>query len=131
MYNQLIAREPGVDVYNNRGYLYYEHGYYEEALHDIQQAVRLDSLDFYAQQSLGEILGRMGNEPRALAQLDWLIRRWPENSGSWWARGEYFHHTQQWERAIPDLQKAVALGDGPATAQLLQEARDALATPQL
>ncbi|HAA11051.1 MAG TPA: hypothetical protein DCE41_04865, partial [Cytophagales bacterium] len=132
-YNVAIQLDPEFAMaYTNRGYAYFNNGDYSAAYKDKLRAIELDSTDIYAQVSLGEVLGRMGKEEKALAQFSWIIRRWPERPNGYWARGEYYHYTKQWDLAISDLEKVFELNpNGYSNSEtLLQEAREKLAEQQ-
>jgi tetratricopeptide (TPR) repeat protein len=79
----------------------------DEALVNMDQAVRLDPLDASVVVRYGEMLLSVGDVQHALAQAENAIRLDPRSSAAWALRGRVFWQANQTDRALADLHRAL------------------------
>lgn len=79
----------------------------DEALKQMDEAVRLDPLDAALTVRAGEMLLAVGDTERALVRAEEAIRLDPKLPAAWALRGRVFWQRKQSDRALADLQRAL------------------------
>lgn len=91
----------------------------DEALAEIEEAVKLDSTDASLLVRAGEMSQATGSTDRALTLADQAIRLDPKLASAWALRGRVYWQRAQPDRALADLQRALQFA--PDNRELLQD----------
>lgn len=102
--------------YNLRGLAYYQHGEYQEAILDLNEAIRLDPQYAEAYNNRGAAYGDLGHHRRAIQDYDEAIRLDPRLALAYNNRGVAYIKLNQHQRAIEDLNQAILLDPEDAQA---------------
>ncbi len=99
-----------------QGLAYYTQGFYEGAIADFNQAIRLDSDYADAYYGRGNAYRRQGNYERAIADYTQAIRLDSNYAGAYVLRGNAYYDQGNYERAIADYTEALRLNPNYAYA---------------
>jgi curved DNA-binding protein CbpA len=112
-----IANEPAPRLLSNeaefhreRGIAAYRGGDFQQAIADLDQAIRLDPHDAEAYNIRGNAWDYMGDTDRALADYDEAIRIEPNNPAVFHDRGMMWRRKGDLDRALLDMDRAVRFG---------------------
>ncbi len=109
-YNQALAINPELDrAYNNRGNLYAIQQDWTEAIADYDTAIDLNPLNIRARLNQAITFRELGDYEEALICLDVAIIFQPQNAALYAERGRVYHLDGDWNCAIADYRKALAL----------------------
>lgn len=86
-------------------------GDYESALREVNLAMELDSTDYSLLNNRADIYNDMGRTDLQLADLDSLIEKVPDNAEYYSHRAYAYLFMEQYQKAIEDLDMAIALSD--------------------
>jgi tetratricopeptide (TPR) repeat protein len=93
--------------YRERGIISYKRGAFQQALSDLEEAIRLDRDDAQAYNIRGNILDELGAFDRALADYEEAIRLEPNNSAVFHDRAILWHRRGDLSNALTDLDRAI------------------------
>jgi tetratricopeptide (TPR) repeat protein len=93
--------------YRERGIISYKRGAFQQALSDLDEAIRLDRDDAQAHNIRGNILDELGAFDRALADYEEAIRLEPNNSAVFHDRAILWHRRGDLSNALTDLDQAI------------------------
>lgn len=102
---------PQQDYVSLRSLLYQLLGDYESALREINLAMELDSTDYSLLNNRANIYDDMGRSDLQFADLDSLIEKVPDNAEYYKNRAYAYLFMEQYQKAIEDLDMAIALSD--------------------
>ena len=102
--------------YNLRGLAYYQHGEYQQAILDLNQAILLDPQYAEAYNNRGAAYGDLGHHRRAIQDYDQAISLDPQLTLAYKNRGVSYTILNQHQRAIEDLNQAILLDPEDAQA---------------
>lgn len=96
-------------VYHSRALAYFNNGDINNALHDIDTAMRLDPLNFPALTSRGDILREIGEYESAIETLGNAIHLEPDYAIVYTQRGRTYYDMGLLDMAMDDFDKAIEL----------------------
>src|SRR5262249_34928636 len=104
-----VSTQQRSSAYNNRATAYLEKKDYPRALHDLNEAIRLDpnNADAHFNRSLVHL--HSGNVDQEMQDLDIAIRVDPKHARSYGNRGWQFFVRKQYDRALADFSEAIRL----------------------
>lgn len=104
----------------SRGMDHLEKGNYRDAIDDFTQAIKLrpDIAAGYRFRAMAH--AELGNVPRAIADLDQAIRLKPDDIQALLNRGTFFLRQKQYENALEDCNKGLAIDDARADLMALR-----------
>jgi tetratricopeptide (TPR) repeat protein len=96
-------------VYNNRGIVYNEKGDYDQAIADLNQALKLkpDYAEAYNNRAI--IYAQKGNYDQAIADISQALKLKPDNADAYNNRGIVYDKKGDYDQAIADLTQALKL----------------------
>lgn len=86
-------------------------GDFDSALREVNLAMELDSTDYSLLDNRADIYDDMGRADLQFADLDSLIEKVPDNAEYYSHRANAYIYAEQYEKAIEDLDMAIALND--------------------
>ena len=92
---------------NNRAAAYFSQGRLEEAIQDLNQAVKLNPNYAHAFVHRGEVYRAMGQDERAIQDFDQAIKLEPNYAHAFRERGRTYSHQGQHKRAIENFDQAI------------------------
>jgi len=103
--------EPGIlaTAFNNRAGAYFSRGLFEQAIRDLDQAVKLNPNYARAFVHRGRVYRSMGQYDRAIQDFDQAIKLEPTYAHAFVERGSVYSHQGQHKRAIQDFDQAIKL----------------------
>lgn len=102
-------QRPLVRALNNRGLIYFQHGDFQKALEDYQQAIDIKPDVLSAKTNKAVVLIHKGKDERAMKNLNDVIAQDPPQYAPYFWRGKILANKQMYEPAIKDFQKAIAI----------------------
>ena len=105
----LVDKNRLAEAYNDRGLAKSEIGRDEEALADLDEAIRLDPEFAAAWNNRGSAKSEIGRHEEALADLDNAIRLDSTKATAWYNRGSAKNALGRYEEALEDLDNAIRL----------------------
>ncbi|MGA2788801.1 MAG: tetratricopeptide repeat protein [Verrucomicrobiota bacterium] len=112
----LAVTENNFVAHNNLGMTLAKHGQYDEAISQIQEAIRLKPHFAIFRNSLGTVLGQNGRIDEAISQLQEAIRLKPDYAEAYSNLGDALSQKGQADEAIELFQKAIRLKPDDAEA---------------
>ncbi len=110
-------------VYNNRGIVYNEKGDYEQAIADLNQALKLKPDYAEAYNNRGNVYAQNGNYDQAIADITQALKLKPDSAeaynnrgAAYNGRGFAYNTKDDYDRAITDLTQAIKLKPDSAEA---------------
>jgi tetratricopeptide (TPR) repeat protein len=82
---------------------------YESARKAYQQALALDTNCLTAYEALAHLYESMGDQDRAVATYQKVLKTHPKEAGLWYDLGMCYSRHKQWDQAVANLSKAVEL----------------------
>lgn len=113
-YNKAIGMKPGPAAYRNRGNAYRAKGDYESAIRDLSAAIGSSgssgsSTGAGALDDRGDTYLAMGQKARALDDFSEAVRLQPDDPDAFLSKGRAEFYLGQWNDAVRDFQKSLAL----------------------
>jgi tetratricopeptide (TPR) repeat protein len=96
-------------VYDIRGVAYYEKGDYDRAIHDLGEAIRLNSSNENAYYSRGLAYKKKGDYDRAIQDFTEAIHLDPKFERAYYDRGNCYINKVDYDRAIAEFDEAIQL----------------------
>ena len=96
-------------AFNNRASAYFSQGLIEQAIRDLDQAVKLNPNYAHAFVHRGMAYRSMGQYDRAIQDFDQAIKLEPNYTHAFAERGSAYSHQGQHQRAIQDFDQAIKL----------------------
>lgn len=103
------GRDPGFDVYCNRGHAYLNNGDYESAIADLTKALQLNPECIEAYYNRGVAYNENGDFESAIADYTQAIRLDPEDSEAYFNRGIAYRQLENQVQADVDFHRATEL----------------------
>ena len=119
--------EHRADALSARGQAYRLKRQYDQALADLNEAIRLKPDSVNALYRRGNVYRDMRDYDRAIADFDQVLRLRPNFAAGFLNRGYVWEAKGDRERAKADYQAALAIGAAPAEPRTHQQARERLA----
>ena len=96
-------------AYNNRGTVYLNKGYFDRAIRDYNQAIKLNPRDVTAYYNRGNAYLSKGDYESAIRDFDKAIGLNPRMAAAYNNRGSVYNRRGEHERAIRDFDQAIEL----------------------
>jgi tetratricopeptide (TPR) repeat protein len=119
--------EHRADALSARGQAHRQKRQYDQALTDLNEAIRLKPDSVGALYRRGNVYRDMRDYDRTIADFDQVLRLQPNFAGGFLNRGYVWEAKGDRERAKADYQAALAIGAPPADPRTHQQARERLA----
>ena len=107
-FDRMSARDRA-SAFNSRGYCYNEKGQYDQAIRDLDAAIKLDASNVSAFNNRGYAFNSKGEWDRAISDFDEAIRLNPKFIIAYGNRGRSYQHKGDYERALRDFDEAIRL----------------------
>ncbi len=121
-YTNAINIQPNfAEAYNNRGNCYNNLKQFQAALSDLQTAVRYNSVDSRIHNNLGNVYLEMENYGAAINSYTQAINLNPNLFTAYFNRALAYSYLGQFQNALPDAQRAMALNPADADAKNLYD----------
>ena len=108
-YSHAIELNPNNVAYNNRGAAYLKKGAYDQAIKDLNKAIKLNPNDAFAYNNRGTAYFGKGEFDRAIKDYNKAIELNLNDAGAYCNRGAAYLKKGTYDRAIEDLNKAIKL----------------------
>lgn len=112
--NKAIAIKPAVDSYNELGFAYYSLKKNDEAIAAYKNALRVNPLNGTAYKGIGDVYRRNYSPAKtteALASYRMAVQNNPSSAGSYFGMGWCYNEQNNYDSAITNLNRALALDD--------------------
>ena len=96
-------------TYFDRGILFIRRGWYDMAISDFSEALKLNPDMRKAYWLRGFIYYKQGNYDQAITEYDQMIRLDPNSAEGYHSRGEVYQEKREYEKAITDYTQAIKL----------------------
>lgn len=103
----LQKNKQGLWLYVKRGDAYFELGKFDKAFKDYNQAIRLDSTDYFGYKCRGDQYYELKQYKKALADFNKVISLNPKEGYKY--RGDFYLNLDNYEKAFNDHKKAIEL----------------------
>lgn len=108
--NRVIASGGGgAWAYHRRGIEHAKKGDYDRAIHDLDEAIRLNPANADPYYDRGLTYARKGDDDRAIRDYNESIRLDPKRASAYGARGNSYSNKRDHDRAIRDFDEAIRL----------------------
>jgi tetratricopeptide (TPR) repeat protein len=108
-FNATIRLAPTGDAYAHRAFVFQKLSQPDEALADLNQALRREPNNYLALFMRGLLLGERGNTKAAIGDLDAALEIQPENREALQARGQMHVLRRELDDALADFDKSIQL----------------------
>jgi tetratricopeptide (TPR) repeat protein len=108
-FNATIRLQPTGDAYAHRAYVYQKKNLPDDALADLNQALRLDTNNYLAFFLRGLLLGERGNTKAALGDLDAALTIQPDSREVLQGRGQIYVIRRELDAAMRDFDRCIQL----------------------
>ena len=104
-----IARNPSSDAYHRRAAARIAMSRFDEALADLDEAIRRDGNNVSARNDRGNLLRKLGKPDQALADFNRILATGVRHPAVYVNRGLVWHDKGDYDRALADYNQAIAL----------------------
>ena len=115
-YEQAHNRDANAAFMERIANCYFDMDNYESALDYVDRAINMDSNDYDLVLLKGNILNKMGNYPKAIAELDKYVAKYHDNYFGYYRRGWFKDEANDVDSAIDDYTMSITLELGYAYA---------------
>lgn len=98
-----------VSAINRRATLISKIGLYQEALIELDSAIKLDPKNAETFINRGKIYTKLKQHKEALTDLNYAVDLMPDNTNVIASRGEFYYRTQHYEAALEDFNNAILM----------------------